>query len=317
MAFTYDQINTFCRTHVVPKIVNNVILSSAILYRLMSKAKKWNGGPFHETPIWHTENPNAESYTGAGVLAIAQAEEASKTRFAPRQYNAALTLTGLELAENAGAAKVLNLIKEKAKWAEQSLKNLFGSKLFTAQAGTHLDALPDCCAALTATYGNILPGDVATWESSAGSTGSSGGPDAVTNSLTRTVLNKHYNSCKIDEDKPTMIATTDDIAAAIEAVFLQPNMRYVDKKLAQLGFDSFKYKSCDVLTSSHVAAGDLWMLNENHLYFAVFPGMNFKHIPFIKTNNYDYIVSHIRWYGNLICDARRLQGWMSAITGVA
>ena len=317
MALTFDEINTFCRSNVVPKIVNNVIQSNAVVYRLFKKARKWNGGTYHETPIFWEANPNAESYAGATQLSTAVNDEVTKTQFAPRQYNVAVKLTGIELAENKGDAKVLDLVKEKMKIAETSLKNLFGTHLFTAQTGTNIDALPDTCAALTAAYGGIDPADVTTWESSAGSTGKGGGPDSATTSLTRTALNKHFNACKIDEDKPTLLATTDDIMAGIEATFVQPNMRYVDKDLARLGFESFKYKSCDVVTSSKISAGDLWMLNENHLYFAIFPGMNFKFIPFATPVDYDYKVSHIRWYGNLICDSRWSQGWMSAITGVA
>lgn len=317
MALTFNEINTFCRSFVVPKIINNVITSNAVTYRLLTKAKKWNGGTQHETPIFWEVNPNAESYAGSTQLSTAANDEVTKATFAARQYNVAVKLTGLQLEQNKGDAKVLDLVKEKMKIAENSLKNIFGTHVFTAQTGTNLDALPDTCAALTATYGGIAPSDVSTWESSGATGGMGGGPDSTITSLTRTALNKEYNSCKIDDDAPTLIATTDDIFAGIEAVFVQPNMRYMNKKLAEMGFDTIKYKSCDVVTSSKISAGDLWMLNEKHLYFAVFPGMNFKFIPFQKPVDYDHHVSHIRWYGNLICDARWHQGWMTAIAGVA
>jgi len=319
MALTYDQINSFCQTLVIPKIINNIYLSSALAYRLLRKPKKWTGGPKYEVPISFAKNTNAEAYAGTTQLTVAQVEEVTKTSFSPRQYNVAVKLTGIELAENQGGPKVLNLVKEKMQLAESSLKDLFGTDIIADQAGVKLDGFGLIMKATGSTYGDLAPADVTTWESSSGSAGKYGGPDSSTTSLTKLVLQKHYNSCKVDNDKPTLLVTTDDIFAGIESTIIMPLMRYSDPKMAQLGFDNFKYKSCVVITDSHVAAGDLYMLNENHLYFAVFPNMNFKFIPFSKgiPHDYDFQVAHIRWYGNLICDQRWSCGWMSAITGVA
>lgn len=316
MAISINAINTFCRSHVVPKLVDNVLASSPLVYKLLKeKKKKWNGGNYHETPIHYAKNTNAESYTDGADLTIATTEEVTKARYAPTRYNVAISLEGIELAMNTGDGKVLDMIKEKVKIAEGSLIELFGGHLFTAQTGNNIIGIPDVMeedggsgSELGGVLGGSSGGDVASWIASV---------DSSTTELTQILLDKKFNVVKFNQDKPDLIVTTDDIWSGISGTYLQPAMRYTDTKMAEIGFENFKYRSALVISDDNCPAGDLYILNTSHLYFAVFPSMDLKFIDFEKPVGKDLHTAHIRWYGQLICDSRRSQGAFTAITSVA
>lgn len=314
---TIDQISSFCQTHVVPKLVDNVYNSSALANVLFKKAKKWPGGTYFEVPIQFAKNSNAESFAAGAGLTVGKVEEVTKAQFSAHRYNCAIALEGLDLAMNSGTAKVLNLVNQKMKMAEQALIDLFGTDIIGSHSSNDIYGLTDICAAHSSTLGGFTSTEASEWLSSSGSQGRADGPDSSTTSLTRLVLDKHYNSCKLDNDQPDLLITTDAIWSGISATFLQSQMRYTNGKMADLGFENFKYRKAFAYTDDHVNSGDLYFLNTEHLYFAVFSSMNFKFIPWDKATNSDVHIAHIRWYGALICDERRKQGWMSAITGVA
>ena len=315
MAITINELNTFCKETVVPKLVDNIYLSSAVAYRLLKKPKKFTGSSF-DVPISYAKNTNAEFYGDAATLTVSALDEVTKARYSAVRANAGISIEGLELALNTGDGKVLDIVKEKAKLAEAGLKDLFGTNLFNTTQSNSITGLHTIMAAGASTLGGVASGDAAEWLSSSGTLGNANGPDSSTTALTKLALNKQFNSCKIDEEKPTLMVTTDDIWAGISNIYLEPNMRYTDGGMAQVGFENFKYRGAVVVTDSHCSTGDLFFLNEKYLYMAIVPGYNFKFIPWDSATTSDVRTAHIRWYGQLICESRRLQGWMSTISSV-
>ena len=319
MAVTITDIIAFTETHIVPKLVDNVLNSNVLLYKLMGqKSKRWPGGRMYETEVQWQLNPNAAAYTTNGTMNIATGEEFTRSQTDPVQYNVGICLEGIDMAINKGAHQIVGLVSKKMKSAEQALKDLFGTHLFnTTQANAILGLHTLCAASGGYTYGGLAFADVAEWCSSSGTLGRANGPDSTTNALTKAILDTHYNSVKLDNDHPDLLVTTDAIWSGIMTTYLMPNMRYTDTKMGDLGFENFKYRKAYAYGDDKVAANDLWLLNSNHLYFAIFPSHNFKFIPWAYESSVkDRMVAHIRWYGNLICDEPRKQGWMSAISSV-
>jgi len=320
VAISINQISSFCQTYVVPKLVDNVLLSNPLFYTLYKKAKKWVGGTYFECPVWHTKS-NAEAYTDGTALGIATVEQVTRARYPAARYNVPIALEGLDLEKNKGTPAVLNLVKEKVNIAELSLKDLLGTDIiadYSSETSHPLYGLGAICKTGDTSLGGIASTDVTTWKSSSGAHGISGGPDATTTELTKAVLDTHYNACKADaNDQPDLLITTDAIWSGIVSTFIMPNLRYTDTKMASLGFENFKYRQALAYTDSHVASGDLYFLNTRHFGLALFPGMNFKFISFDMAVNSDVRVAHIRLYCTLWTDSRRHQGWMSAIATFA
>lgn len=324
MSISINQISSFCQTHVVPKLVDNFFNSNVLLKILMEqKSKKWPGGNYYEVPVQYTYNTNAGAYGAAATLTTGLVEEYTKAQFAATKYNVAIALEGIDLAMNSGSAKVLDLVSQKMKSAEKKLKDLFGDHAYGTTPSNGITGLQTICAAdggSGSTYGGISGGpngDATEWLSSSYYSGRANGPDSTTTTITRSVLDKHYNSAKLDNDHPDILVTTDDIWSGIMTTYLAPNMRYTDTKMANAGFENFKYRKAYAYGDDKCGSGDLYFLNSEHLYFAIFPSMNFKFIPWDKAVNSDVHIAHIRWYGQLICDERRKQAWMSAITTIS
>lgn len=318
MSISIDQLNTFTMTHVIPKVIDNIYNSNILLKVLLEeKVRKYPGGTYIEFPVQYAKNTSLGFYGAAATLTTTAVEEFTKARFAPVRANVGISLEGLDIAMNSGSAKVLSLVDQKVKAAEKALKDHFGDALYGTTPASTWAGLQSICETGATTYGGISSADASEWKSSSGSEGRGNGPDATTTTLTRLVLNKHYNACALDNDKPDLIVTTPDIWAAIASTLIEPNMRYVNQNKADIGFENFKYRKAYVYNDDKCAAGDLWCLNSEHLFFYVIPSMNFKFIPWDKAVNSDVHVGHIRWYGTMCSDERRKLGWMSALTIVA
>lgn len=320
MAIPFSQLNTFTLTHVVPKVVDNIYNSNILLKVLLQeKVRKWPGGTAIEFPVQYAKNTSLGFYGAAASLTTTAVEEFTKAAFSPVRANVGISLEGLDIAMNSGSAKVLSLVDQKMKAAEKALKDYFGDALYGTTPSNTWAGLQSICAAGDTTYGGVLggpTGDATEWSSSSFYSGRANGPDSTTTTLTRTVMQKNYNACALDNDKPDILVTTPDIWAAIAATIIEPNMRYVNTNKGDIGFENYKYRKAYVYADDKCAAGDLWTLNSEHLFFYVIPSMNFKFIPWDKAVNSDVHVAHIRWYGTMCSDERRKQGWMSAITTV-
>ena len=298
MSLPFDEINTLCRTKVIPTLVDNYFKTDIIAYRFLKNASKWRGGHLIEQPIEYTNNSNAESYAGAALLSITDIEVATKASLPPRQYNAGITITGIDLEENKGDAKILDLIKVRTKNAMKSLKDLMGTDFYASQAGTNLDGVGGVYAATAGTaYAGINPTDFSKWKCNGGD-----GPKLMgAGALDKIVLNTEIQKCADGADMPTIYVTTSALFAEIEADWYQAKVEYQDKKLANLGFDSIRYKGRPLVWDPKCPSGDLYGFNESYLKVWTMPGMNFKFIPFAYPTDKDIKIAHIRWYGNLLC----------------
>jgi hypothetical protein len=316
MALPYlTDITTFCQTVVAPNITETILKSSALLFRLYKNKKDFSGGTFQDYPIWISKNTNAQAYTNGGTLKTAVVDQSTRLQFGRAMYNTAIVLYGSDFDANQGKGRVLNLVSEKSDKAIADMKDLIATDLFAAKGGTgdsKLEGLGNVVGDSTVSWGKIASADYSSWLPNGGY-----GYDNKTTTLTKLVLNKAFNACKVDEDKPTLMVTTDDIYANIEATWLQGQAQYLDPDMAKAGFAQIRYKGMVVLTDSHITSGGLYLLNEKHLWFAVSPKMNFKFIDFEEKIDQDLAIAHVRWYGNLAGDKRQAQGYMSAITAVS
>ena len=314
MSFPYDDINTACREYIVPQMKNNVFQSNILAWDFLRKPKKWKGGTYFEVPILAAKNTNAEWYASGGQLTISHLAEFTKMRLAPSQANAAVTLYGIELEQNKySGTKVFDLVKEKIKAAEMSLKDKFCQAMISGAGGTEIYGFTSIASVTN--YGGVSDDDCATWKVSSFD-GFASGADATAIVFDRAKLATTYMNCSVDADQPDRIYTTAAIWADIYGKIIEVNHRYTDEKLAQLGFQNVKYMNANIVWSSYIAADHLYVTNTKHLYFATFPGMNFKWIDFDRDRDYDAETGHVRWYGQLICDARWSFGMQSAITTV-
>jgi hypothetical protein len=286
-----------------------------MIYEMLDSPGKFVG-TYYEVPVIYAKNTNAQFYAASATLTNSTTAEVTKAQYAATRSNVAITLEGLDMSLNQGDAKVLNMVKEKVKIAEHSLKSLFGANWWNTTQSNSFNGLYTIAAAGASSLGGISSSDAATWLSSSGANGCAGGPDASTTALTKTLLDKHYNSATVEGEQPTSGVTSASTWSGIMATYLQPLVKYQDMKMAELGFENFTYRGAKFYWDPQAGSGDLVFYNKNHLYFAFVPGYNFKFIDFDYPVNQDIATAHIRTYCQVICESRRQIAWMSALTSV-
>jgi hypothetical protein len=318
MALPYlTDITTFCRTVVEPNIKDNILKSNPLMFRLIKNQRDWVGGTYYDVPIWTTANSNAQSYQDGVALKTAHVDQATRAQFPRSKYNVAIMLYGSEFDANMGKGKVLNLVAEKTDKAIADLKDKMGTDLFSSNPGaigdSKLEGLLNVTGDSLVKWGNVATADFTSWLPNGGY-----GYDLGTTALTESVLNKAFYKATIDNStKPTIMVTTSDLFAQIEATWLQGKAQYLDPQLAEAGFDQIRVKGMTTVWDSHCPSASLFMLNEKALWLGVSPSMDFKFIDFEYKIDADYMIAHIRWYGNLIGNHRASQVRFSALTSVA
>lgn len=318
MALPYlTDITTFCQTRVEPNIKENILKSNPLMFRLIKNQEDWSGGTYYDLPIWYAKNTNAQAYQDGVTLKISHIEQSTRLQFPRAKYNVAITLYGSEFDANQGKAKVLGLVAEKVDNAIANLKDVMGTDLFAATGGalgdTKIEGLGNVCGDSLVRWGNVITSDFASWLPN-GATGY----DNKTTTLTKEVLDKAVYKCTIDgSTKPTLMVTTADIYAGIEATWLQGQVQYNEPDLAEVGFANIRVKGMTAVMDTHCPAYAVYLINEKNLWLTVSPKMDFKFIDFEYKIDADYMVAHIRWYGNLIGNHRASQGLLSAITTIA
>ena len=130
---------------------------------------------------------------------------------------------------------------------------------------------------------------------------------------TITLMQQTDGECTIDSKKPTVLVGKQAVYDQYFAL-LQPHQRLVSEEMKNLGFDGvITFSGKPFIVDSHCPAGEIQFINENHLYLCVHKDDNMKITSFDKLETFDGILNRITWMGNLICDARRLQGKLDDI----
>jgi hypothetical protein len=307
------RLNVVCRTTVEKKVVDNIHMADPLVYRLFQKGTKKFTGTYYECPISIVKNTNAGFYAAGATFTITAVENMAKARYAAVRLNYPVSIEGLDMALNQGEGKVLDLAAAQIDIATAGSKEIVSTNLYNTTQANSITGLETVCGASGTDLGGIANADATEWLSSSGTLGTGNGPDSVTQTLTKPILEAQYLSCVVNNEAPTIGIGGTTIFSLIESTYLQPNQRYTNASMAQLGFDNYKYKNADMFFSSAAAATDWYFLNENHLGIAVVPGWDFKWIDFETPVNTDLYTGHVRAYFQLYCNSRRHQGWMSAV----
>lgn len=297
------------------KIRDNVSKNNAILLRLSEKAEQpISGGRLIYEELSFTENTNGQWYSGYDTLAVSAVDVLTSAEFAWKQYAVAVTISGLEEMQNSGEEEVINLLSSRVNVAEATMANAIAAGLYsdgTAQGGkiiTGLDAaVPQ--DPTTGTYGGINRATASNtfWRSQLHDPAST-----PTISTIQTAMNTLWVSCVRGSDHPNLIMSGGTIWQTYLGS-LQPQQRFTDPKLADLGFTTVKYMNADVVLDGGIGgfatATDMYFLNTKYLHYR--PHSRRNMVPIGKRRvavNQDAAVEILGWMGNLTCSGAQFQG---------
>lgn len=262
----------------------------------------------------YAANTNATWYQGLDILPTAQQEGISGAEFDPKQMSCAVVVSGREEQMNAGKEQMIDLIDARINIAKGSLVNLGSGGLYsdgTGFGGKQIVGLGAGVVASpsTGTYGGIDRANFPFWRNYA--SGSLGAADKTT---IVGYMNTAYNSVTRGADHPNLILAGNSVYGAYEAT-LQNLQRIVDDKVADMGFENYKYKGAAVVLDGGIGgncpANVMYMLNTKYWRLRVYSGRNMVPLaPNRNPVNQDGYVKLIGWMGAVTCSGAQFQAYL-------
>lgn len=248
------------------KLADNVTNNVAILMRMKERGKirTVTGGATILQELEYAESSNFMWYTGYEQLAINPQELFSAAQYSWKQAATGITISGLEMIQNAGPEQQINLLRARVGNAEKTMANNIAAGMYsdgTGSSGKVIGGLQLLVADTnTNTVGGISGSSYSWWRnvvydiSSAGSTASS--------TTIQNAMNKTYMQLVRNNESPDLILADNNMYGYYLGS-LQTIQRVTSDKMASAGFQSLKYMGSDVVLDG----GHGGNCPANHMYF--------------------------------------------------
>jgi hypothetical protein len=321
MAFANPNVSDILATTISSrskKVADNVTKSNALLMRLSQKGniKTFNGGASILQELAFAENTNAGFYSGYDILPVGVSDVISAAEFPICQAAVPVVISGLEMLQNSGKERMIDLMDARLTVAENTMKNLIGVGLYsdgTLFGGKQIDGLAAAVIAVptSGTYGGITraaSGITVFWSNKVQDTG------AQTASTIQGQWNALWAKCSRGNDTPDLIVC-DDLTWAMYMASLQVNQRFSTPEVGDLGFTSLKFIGADVVLDGGIGGGapasTAYFLNTDYLFYR--PHAQRNMVPLAPNKRYatnqDAEVQILGWAGNMTASGLQFQGY--------
>ncbi len=296
------------------QIADNVTKNNAILMRLeqSGKIKTFSGGYKILQELSFAENTNAGWYSGYDILPVGVSDVISAAEYNIKQAAVPVVISGLEMLQNSGKERMIDLMDARLTVAESTMANLISGGLYsdgTGAGGKEIDGLDAAVPTnpATGTYGGI---DRATWDFWRSQVGGGAATDP-TNIQER--MNALWASLVRGTDRPDLIMCDNDFWADYVAS-LQSLQRFTSPEVGALGFPSLKYMDADVVLDGGIGGFcptyTAFFLNTDYIHYR--PHANRNMVPLSPNKRYsvnqDAEVQILAWAGNLTTSGAQFQG---------
>lgn len=303
------------------KVADNTTKNNAILKKLemRGKIKPFSGGHKILEELSFAENANSGWYSGYDVLPTSAADVISAAEFTIKQAAVPVVISGLEMLQNAGREKMIDLMDSRLTVAEATLANLISDGLYsdgTGAGGKEIDGL-DAAVPLdptTGTYGGINRATWTFWRSKVSNQTAANGLDA-------TKIQGYWNALWANlvrgTDRPDLIMCDSTVWATYLAS-LQTLQRFSSPETGNLGFPSVKFMDADVILDGGIGGycntGTAFFLNTNYLRYRPHASRNMVALSPNRryATNQDAEVQILAWAGNLTTCGAQFQGRFDA-----
>ena len=320
MAISPDSLTAVTRDKFIPVLVDNIFNSNILTFKMLRNSEPIASGNKVLQPIEYAKSGAKGFYSGYDVLDTTPQELFTDASYDWVQCHASITYSGKEQALNSGSERVVDLISAKVKNAEKSLKDLFGSQLYSDNTGsavtTPADAESDGFIGLQhicaedRTLGGIDSDTYTWWDSNVKAAYKTGTTVYTYTELVSAiggVIREMYGKCTVDNDSPDVIVTTQVIFDAYEeSLSAQKRFGASSESLADAGFNNLLYRGTPVVVDDHCPDGHMYMLNTKYIKFRHHGSRNFSFQGFSKPVNQDASVAQIltksllAWYQKML-----------------
>jgi len=299
-------------------LADNVSENNAILRRLKEKGKvrPVGGGTSIYQELEYAENSTYKRYSGYETLDISPSDVFSAAEYNWKQAAVAVTCSGLEMLQNSGKERVIDLIESRVSNAERTMQNNIAADMYsdgTADGGKQIGGLQSLIAddPTTGTVGGINRANYAFWRSQMFDATTTGGAAA-----TAANIQGYMNTMWLNTSRGT---DHSDLILADNAYFnlywqsLQAIQRITSESQGEAGFMTLKYMGADVVFdggyNGACPTNHMYFLNTDYIHFRPHSDRNFTPLdPDRFATNQDAVVKLIGFAGNMTMSNAFLQG---------
>lgn len=299
MPLTYNEISATTQKYYIPRLVDNIFNSNALLQRWRKKEqyKAESGGTTIMQPVLYATTSAVQWYSGADTLSTTANDQITAAEFTRAHIAANITISHTDELQNDSDARMVDFVRSKVQAAEMTIADSIGTAMFNL--GTDTKAIVGLRLAVDSagTYGGINRSSYSWWSAQ---------EDSTSTVLTMPLLQGAYGDCTVGNDKPTVAVTTQDLYDAYNNL-LTPLQRFQDEDTAKGGFTNVMFNGIPVIVDSHCTASHWFFLNEKYFTLYYNKNDNFRFEPFIKPVDQAMASAKIFWAGQLVCSNCRMQ----------
>lgn len=297
-------------------VADNIANTNAILSAMKRAGgfKTMDGGSVIFEELNFAENPNTGWYSGYDILPLQASDVVSTAQYTLKLASAQVVISGQEMLQNSGKAKMIDLLDAKVGAAESTIQNLIVKGIYsdgTANSGKQLTGLKAAVPVInnTGVYGGIDRATWAFWRNKS---------VTVAGGLTRAniyenMLNMYLALTK--GGKKANLIVADENLFAMYNMSLTADQRFADTDTAGRGFQNITFMGVPVVMepqSSGMPANTMYFLNTDYLKLRTHKDRNFVPLDLGHATNQDAITKAMGWAGNLTCSGAQYQGVLTS-----
>lgn len=330
MAFANTQVSDLIATTIAArsrKLADNLAHNNALLFQLNKRGnvRTVSGGTHIMEEIMYDDggDGSAGSYSGYDVIDITPDSPISAAEFDFKQYAASITISGMEMLQNAGREQMIDLLEGRIQVAESRLQNRIAADIYgdgTGNGGKDITGLQAAISSTptTGTYGGIDRATWNFWRNQVISCTSDVGADMSASTIL-SGMNKLALATARGRDRVDLIVADNEAfdyyQSALQAI--QRITNDTGQGLAGAGFTTLKYfgagASADVVFDGGIGGNmpekTMYFINTRYLRLRPHASRNFTAMGGDRQSvNQDAVVRLIGWAGNITCSGAQFQG---------
>ena len=289
-------------------------------FRSGGRVKVVDGGERIRIPILTSKNNTFKWYSDYEILDVTPQAGLTTAFYTWKQGAVSVSISGNELRQNSGTAKIADLMKEKIRNANNSLADSVATGVFSDGGGssnkqlTGLVALTDQTPATTE-YASINPANNTSWRNKANASVGAAAVNIIPS--LRTIMNQCSQGREGAAGKPDFIVTTRTVHETIESL-VTPRIRYQPNPSggADLGVDSVSFKGASIVWDDYCTSGTAYVLSSPHVMLFIHSAANFamSEEGFQKPIDQDALTTQVLVQLNMATNNRRKLGVLGGIT---
>lgn len=298
-------------------IADNMSKNNALLNRLSKrgKVKPLSGGRTIVRELSYSENATFQYYSGYETLNISPSDVISAAEFDWKQASVAVSISGLEQAQNSGPDAILDLLESRIEVAEKTMQNNLSIGMYsdgTGSSGKQIGGLQLLVAdtVSSGTVGGINQGTYSFWRNQTFNFTSEISSAASAANMQRAMNTMWLRTLRGADKVDLILADTNYYQFYWSS--LQSIQRITSSEMGEAGFTSLKFMNADVVADGGIGGGcpanHMYFLNSDYIYWQPHRERNMVPLGSIRSINQDATVELIVFMGNMTASNRELQG---------